>query len=97
MNTSVDGCASWPVPLLGSLDPIRAVGAPDILILGTTNDPATPYEAAVSLSQQMVSAHLVTLDGEGHTAYNRGYTCIDDIVDAYFLRGDVPAQGVTCS
>ncbi len=97
MNTSVDGCASWPVPLLGSLAPIRAVGAPDILILGTTNDPATPYEAAVSLSQQMVSAHLVTLDGEGHTAYNRGYTCIDDIVDAYFLDGVIPVAGITCS
>jgi hypothetical protein len=45
----------------------------------------------------MVSAHLVTLDGEGHTAYNRGYTCIDDIVDAYFLDGVIPVAGITCS
>lgn len=96
LSGSIDGCANWPVPLRGSLDPIRAVGAPDILIIGTTNDPATPYDSAVSLSKQMVSSHLVTLDGEGHTAYNRGIACIDDIVDAYFLTGAIPADGVLC-
>lgn len=97
LSGAVDGCATWPVPSRGSLDPLRAEGAPDLLILGTTNDPATPYESAVSLSEQMASSHLVTLAGEGHTAYNRGVACIDDIVDSFFLDGSVPVEGVVCS
>jgi hypothetical protein len=97
LSGAVDGCTTWPVPSRGSLDPLRAEGAPDLLILGTTNDPATPYESAVSLSEQMASSHLVTLAGEGHTAYNRGVACIDDIVDSFFLDGTLPVEGVVCS
>lgn len=96
-SSQVDGCADWPVPSKGSLDPIHASGAPDLLVIGTTNDPATPYDSAVSLSKQLESAHLVTFEGEGHTAYNRGNACINDIVDTFFLEGAIPGEGITCS
>jgi len=45
----------------------------------------------------MSSAHLVTFEGEGHTAYNRGNSCIDDIVDRYFLDGAIPPADIACS
>ncbi len=93
----VDICSFWPVTPRGSSRPLYADGAPDLLVIGTTNDPATPYADAVSLSEQMSSAHLVTFDGEGHTAYNRGNSCIDDIVDRYFVDGDIPPVDVVCT
>jgi pimeloyl-ACP methyl ester carboxylesterase len=93
----VDICSVWPVSPRGSSRPLVADGAPDLLVIGTTNDPATPYADAISLSEQMSSAHLVTFKGEGHTAYNRGNSCIDDIVDRYFLDGAIPPADVVCS
>ena len=35
-------CAYWPVPS-APLPKITAAGAPPILVVGTTRDPATPY------------------------------------------------------
>ena len=35
-------CAQWPVPEVGGLDSYAAEGAAPILVVGTTNDPATP-------------------------------------------------------
>ena len=97
LGPSETGCAGWPAAPKGSLDPINALGAPDLLVIGTTNDPATPYENAVSLADQMSSAHLVTFEGEGHTAYNRGNACVNQIVNDYFLRGKIPTARVTCA
>jgi hypothetical protein len=93
----VDICSVWPVSPRGSSRPLVADGAPDLLVIGTTNDPATPYADAVALAEQMSSAHLVTLEGEGHCAYNRGNSCIDEIVDRYFLYGEIPPADIICS
>lgn len=75
---------------------IDGSGAAPIVVLGTTRDPATPYEEAVAMAQQLESAVLVTRDGDGHTAYNKGNSCVDDAVHAYFLDGKVPEDGLTC-
>ncbi len=89
-------CADWPVPEVGGLADYSAQGAAPILVIGTTNDPATPYAWAQSLAQTLSSGVLVTYRGEGHTAYGRGNTCLDGAVDAYLLDGTVPAVGLTC-
>ncbi|NQW68781.1 MAG: alpha/beta hydrolase [Betaproteobacteria bacterium] len=39
--------------------------------MGTTQDPATPYEWAKSLSKYILGSHLITLKGEGHNANSR--------------------------
>jgi hypothetical protein len=39
---------------------------------------------------------LISLDGDGHTAYTRGSECVDDAIDAYYVRGTVPEDGLTC-
>ena len=41
-------CSVWPVPPTRTPGPITAAGAPPILVTGTTGDPATPYQWAVS-------------------------------------------------
>ncbi|WP_246280682.1 alpha/beta hydrolase [Cellulomonas humilata] len=89
-------CAQWPVPPAEGLDSYTAEGAAPILVVGTTNDPATPYPWAEQLAQLLSSGVLLTFEGEGHTAYGSSNECIADAVDAYLLAGTVPAEGTRC-
>ncbi len=89
-------CADWPSPPTGVREPITADGAAPIVVVGSTNDPATPYEWSVSLAEQLASGVLVTRVGEGHTGYNKGNSCVDQAVEAYLLDGTVPQDGLRC-
>ncbi len=66
------------------------------MVVGTTNDPATPYEWSVALADQLSSGVLITRVGEGHTGYNKGNACVDAAVEAYLLQGTVPEDGLRC-
>ncbi|MEV6183080.1 alpha/beta hydrolase [Streptomyces sp. NPDC052015] len=90
-------CAYWPVAPTGEARRIEAKGAAPIVVVGTTRDPATPYRWARSLAAQLSSAHLLTHQGDGHTAYGRGSACIDSAINAYLLRGTPPTDGKRCS
>jgi pimeloyl-ACP methyl ester carboxylesterase len=84
----------WP----GARDPYptgAATGAPPIVLVGTTGDPATPYAQTAKLAAMLGDAHIVTWEGEGHTAYPQT-TCIINAVDAYLINLTVPAAGLTC-
>jgi pimeloyl-ACP methyl ester carboxylesterase len=89
-------CAYWKVPSQPQPAAVHAVGAPPILVVGNTRDPATPYVWAKALASQLSSGRLLTDDSDGHTAYLTGNTCIDDAVDAYLLTLKLPAKGTTC-
>lgn len=89
-------CSQWPVPVQGEVKRVTAAGAPPVVVLGTTGDPATPYAWAQSLAGQLPGGVLLTLVGEGHTAYREGNTCINGRVDRYLLQGTVP-EAVRCS
>lgn len=91
-----DPCDQWPYPPTGVREPITAEGAAPIVVVGTTNDPATPYEWSVALADQLSSGVLVTRVGEGHTGYNKGNECVDSAVEAYLLEGTVPEDGLRC-
>ena len=89
-------CAFWPVPPVSQPGPIAAPGAPPIVVVGTTRDPATPYAWAQAMARQLPGV-LVTFDGDGHTAY--GYqrsSCVEDVIDAYLLDLRVPKAGTRC-
>jgi len=90
------GCASWPFPSTRDRVEITAAGSADILVVGTTNDPATPYKWAVALADQLENGHLVTYDGEGHTAYNRSNDCVNSAVDGFLIDGVVPSSDPLC-
>ena len=90
------GCLRWPVTAATERPVIDGAGSADILVVGTTNDPATPYSWAVELAAQLENGHLVSYEGEGHTAYNKSNACIDDTVDDYFVDGTVPAADPKC-
>lgn len=90
------GCAVWPYQPTRTPAPIHAAGAAPILVVGTTGDPATPYQWAVDLSKQLDSGHLVTYHGHGHTAYNKSNSCVNNAVDAFFVDGTVPKSDPEC-
>ncbi|MFE9251036.1 alpha/beta hydrolase [Streptomyces sp. NPDC007088] len=90
-------CAYWPVRATGEPHRLTARGAPPILVVGTTRDPATPYRWARSLATQLGSGVLLTYEGDGHTAYGRGSTCVDTHVTTYLLTGRPPKQDTRCS
>lgn len=89
-------CTAWPDKFTGTRAAIHATGAAPILVVGTTNDPATPYVWAKDLAEQLDSGHLVTYTGEGHTAYNKSNSCVNNAVDDYLLSGTVPAADPRC-
>lgn len=90
-------CKDWPFKPVGKPAAVHAKGAPPILVIGTTRDPATPYEWAELLAKNLDSGVLLTYDGDGHTAYGNGNKCISNAVDGYYLEGKVPADGLKCS
>jgi pimeloyl-ACP methyl ester carboxylesterase len=89
-------CTHWPAPEATLPTSFDAKGSGPILVIGTTNDPATPYAWAKSLAAQLSHGVLVSHTGEGHTAYNKGNACVDNAVDDYFVKGVVPASDPMC-
>jgi pimeloyl-ACP methyl ester carboxylesterase len=75
---------------------VASADAPTVLVVGTTFDPATPYEGAQSLVEQLGNARLLTMNGDGHGAYGGNSRCIDTSVNAYLLDGVVPEPGTEC-
>jgi len=84
----------------GPVEPLAsfaAEGAPSILVVGTTGDPATPYEQSVALAHDVLAkGFLLTFEGEGHTAYGRSNACVDQTVDDFLLEGKLPESEPTC-
>ena len=88
-------CARWPVKPAPKPPTVDAHGAPPIVVIGTTGDPATPYEYAQSMARALGSGVLVTLDGEGHLAYGQS-ACVRKLVVAYLVQDEVPSNGTRC-
>ena len=88
--------AYWSAPATDTEHRITAPGSPPILVVGTTFDPATPYEWAQSLAKQLSQGVLLTRVGDGHTAYGVGSTCIDKAIDTFLVSGTSPSPGTVC-
>lgn len=88
-------CAAWPAEPVPLKTP-RGAGAPPIVVVSTSGDPATPYEWGVALSRQLESGTLISFGGEGHTAYGGGDRCVDGAVNAYLLELTVPEKDLRC-
>lgn len=89
-------CQFWPGDPVGGVRTITASGSAPIVVVGTTRDPATPYEWSERLAGQLESGVLVSFDGDGHTAYMRSNECINDAINAFYVDGVVPQDGLQC-
>ncbi|HEV7422731.1 MAG TPA: alpha/beta hydrolase [Mycobacterium sp.] len=88
-------CAFWPVPPTSRPHQISVSGLPPILVVSTTNDPATPYQAGVDLAKQL-GGSLLTYQGTQHTVVFQGNRCVDDIAAKYLIDVTVPPPGAKC-
>ncbi|TLH71150.1 alpha/beta hydrolase [Mycolicibacterium cosmeticum] len=88
-------CAFWPVPPTSTPHQLKVSGLPPTLVVSTTNDPATPYQAGVDLAKQLGGA-LLTFEGTQHTVVFQGNTCVDDIAAKYLVDVVVPPPGARC-
>lgn len=88
-------CRDWPASA-EQVTSTRAAGSAPILVVSTTRDPATPYAWGELLADELENGHLLTFDGADHTAYRSGSGCVDEAIDRYLLRGELPAAGTVC-
>jgi len=86
-----DVCAFWPVP--PTTIPAAASPAPPggVVVVSTTRDPATPYQAGVDLARQL-GAPLITFDGTQHTVVFDGEACVDATVQRFLIDRISPAD-----
>jgi pimeloyl-ACP methyl ester carboxylesterase len=93
---SLFACQPWQPTRAVPPKPTATTSAGRILVIGNLHDPATPYQGAIDLAKTLGNAEVLTWDGEGHTSYLEGSSCVDDKVDAYLVDGTLPVAGTTC-
>lgn len=92
----LDACAFWPVRNTGQPHLPQVSGLPPTLVVSTTHDPATPYQAGVNLAKAL-GGRLLTFDGTQHTAFLQGNNCVDAAGTNYLIELTLPAEGVRCN
>ncbi len=93
---ALEVCASWPVPNTRLPRAVEVSGLPKTVVVSTTGDPATPYQAGVRLAEQL-DASLITYEGDSHTVVlNRGVSCVNDAVIEYLIELKPPPAGLRC-
>ncbi|MGK2866605.1 MAG: alpha/beta hydrolase [Mycobacterium sp.] len=90
-----DICAMWPVPSTSAPGVATSPGPGKVMVVSTTRDPATPYEAGVELARQL-DAPLVSFEGTQHTVVFNGDECVDTSVLAFLTDLVQPPPGLRC-
>jgi pimeloyl-ACP methyl ester carboxylesterase len=90
------GCAVWLIAATRTPSPATAPGSPPILVIGTTQDPATPYSWSVSLAHELSQGRLLTVEGSDHVSYFYS-SCVRAYVQTYLIDLTTPPVGATCS
>jgi pimeloyl-ACP methyl ester carboxylesterase len=93
---STSSCSKWPVRSGERTTAIHAKGAPTIVVVGTTRDPATPLAWAQALARELDSGTLITRDGDGHTGFQQGNSCVNEAVEAWLVAGTKPKPDLHC-
>ena len=86
-----DLCAFWPVPATSAPHQVAPAPPGTVVVVSTTHDPATPYQAGVDLARQL-AAPLITFDATQHTAVFDGDACVDDAVERFLVDRVVPGN-----
>jgi hypothetical protein len=89
-------CRHWPVKTGDFPTTVTAKGSDPIVVIGTTRDPATPFDWSVSLANRLQKGVLISREGDGHTGYNANNECVDRAVDNYLVGGEIPDDPTSC-
>ena len=88
------GCIPW-ADHARTPSTVTGTDAATILVIGTTNDPATPLESTRKMAEALKRSVLLTVDDDGHTAYVRN-SCTRKVVGAYLIKLELPDEGKVC-
>jgi pimeloyl-ACP methyl ester carboxylesterase len=91
----LDACAYWPVPNTSEPHVPNIPNLPKVLVISTTGDPATPYDAGVALAKGL-NGGLLTYEATQHTAFLQGNKCVDEAGTKYLTDLQLPAEGTRC-
>jgi pimeloyl-ACP methyl ester carboxylesterase len=94
-SSALDNCGFWPVPPTSGPHHPQTPGLPTAVVISTTQDPATPYQAGVNLAKD-INARLLTFEGTQHTAFLQGNNCVDQAGIGYLVSLQLPAEGTRC-
>ncbi len=94
-SPALDNCAFWPVPSTGGPHHPQVAGLAPVVVISTTGDPATPYQAGVNLARDL-NARLLTFEGTQHGAFLQGSGCVDRAGIAYLTDLKLPSEGIRC-
>ncbi len=94
-SPALDNCAFWPVPHTGGPHHPQVTGLAPVVVVSTTQDPATPYQAGVNLARDL-NARLLTFEGTQHGAFLQGSSCVDRAGIAYLTDLTLPPEGIRC-
>ncbi|MBJ8338183.1 alpha/beta fold hydrolase [Antrihabitans sp. YC3-6] len=95
-DAPIDPCTIWPVPPTGAPHEITVQGLPELVVVSTTKDPATPHEDGIELARQL-DASLITYEAEQHgVALRYGVDCVDEPVIDYLTDLTAPAENLVC-
>jgi pimeloyl-ACP methyl ester carboxylesterase len=90
-----DACVFWPVPPTFQPAKPNVDGLPTVLVISTTGDPATPYQAGVELANQL-NGRLLSFEGNQHTVALQGVQCVDETISDYLVRLVLPKRKTLC-
>ena len=90
-------CASWRATAADRYaGPWDKRTANPVLVINTTHDPSTPYQAAVAMARQLARARLLTVDGYGHIVQATPSACVRRYVNRYLIHNELPPSGTRC-
>lgn len=94
-SAALDACAFWPVPSTSQPHLPTITGLPPVLVISTTGDPATPYQAGVNLAKAL-GGGLLTFEATQHTVFLQD-ACVDKIGIDYLVNLKLPPEGARCA
>jgi pimeloyl-ACP methyl ester carboxylesterase len=74
---------------------VTAAGAGPVLVIGTTGDPATPFEGTRTMADELDDGRLVVVTANQHTGYGVN-ECVIDVVNKYLVDLEPPDGETTC-
>ncbi|RZS44140.1 alpha/beta hydrolase family protein [Herbihabitans rhizosphaerae] len=92
---ALDRCAFWPAPPTGTPHLPKVAGLPQVLVISSTGDPATPHENGVKLAGAL-NAVLLTVESPDHGSFLDGNPCVDDAGAAYLIDLRLPPPNTRC-
>jgi pimeloyl-ACP methyl ester carboxylesterase len=96
-HSHANACQQWPAERASRYaGPWNAHGSAPILVVGTTGDPDTPYQDAVTLAATLENGHLLTFVGEGHSGVAHS-PCSRAAEVGYLIDLTLPRDGARCT